>query len=206
MEWIKINNGTASKLDQIHPLRNLFFMWNHDFRAPSAREICADVCYNAFRGTLTLREDACVYVYLCEISKNSRQKYQFTWFFLTDFFFSKLEQFLRTCSPMVRFLFWNDITLRQQIFQRSHMNRKDLRVFDQIFRLFDFVDLNFTKTLSFLNKKFFKSEGFTLSRWVMSITCSRKMKNSKIFIQILSNSFSKKSVFHVKSRLSSTLS
>jgi hypothetical protein len=61
-------------------------MWNHDFRAPSAREICADVCYNAFRGTLTLREDACVYVYLCEISKNSRQKYQFTRFFLTDFF------------------------------------------------------------------------------------------------------------------------
>ena len=73
----------------------------------------------------------------------------------------------------------------------------ELRAFDQIFRLFDFFDLNFINTLLFLNIKFLKSEYFTLSR---------KMKNSKIVIQIRSSSFSKKSVFHVESRHQSTLS
>src|SRR5690242_6842358 len=64
---------------------------------------CADVCYKAFRGILTFREGrVCICVF-----KRSLEKYESKISIQTSFsshkpFFSKLKQFVRTCSPIVR--------------------------------------------------------------------------------------------------------
>ena len=73
-------------------------------------------------------------------------------------------------------MFWNNFRLQEEIFQRSHMNHKELRVFGQIFR---FVRFNFKETIVVFQLKFFKSERFTSSRSARNITCWTNMKNRR---------------------------
>jgi hypothetical protein len=89
------------------------------FPSTLSREICADVCVIKISvAPSPSGKDACVYVYLCEISKNSSQKYQFIWFFShRDFFFSKLKQYLRRCSSIVRTYFETTLLFDKKFFK-----------------------------------------------------------------------------------------
>ena len=92
----------STQFGAVRPRTNLFFMWNHNFRASSAERYVLMYAIQVSVAPWPSRNDVYVFVYLCEISKNSSTIYQFKrLFFVTEIFFSKLEQFVRTCSLIV---------------------------------------------------------------------------------------------------------
>ena len=68
--------------------------------------MCWCVCDKAFRGTLTPREGrVCICVFMRNLEKFESKISIHTIFSSHRFFFSKLKQFLRKCSPIVKTYF-----------------------------------------------------------------------------------------------------
>ncbi len=114
------------------------------FSSTISREICADVCYKAVRGILTLNEERVyISVFMQNLEKFQRKISIQTIFAQRDFFFFKLKQFIRTCSSIVRIYFQTILLLDKKFLKESIL----------ITKTFEFSIKFFLRFYNFFNKR-----------------------------------------------------
>ena len=121
-----------------------------------------------------------------------------------DFLFSKLKQFLRTCSPIAKNYIWSNFSRWEEIFRRfvemsQHYTYTHVSLIEgamEIFTTYTSAHISLLRVL-----------GNRDSIWkTHPILDESQIRNSTIFIQIWSSSFNKECVFDVESWFLSTLS